>query len=143
MPFGPLHRFFVEIAKLQERERARCAEQVPKRGRIRIAIVTARGAPAHERVVTTLRTWDTQVDEAFVLGGIEKKEVLKAFKPHLFFDDQLAHVTDAASHVPCAHVPFGIANRMQPSASTATPIRRQPPGKAVADEREKDSALRA
>jgi len=69
--------------------------------------------------------------------------MLKAFKPHLFLDDQLAHVTNAASHLPCAHVPFGIANRMQPGDSRATPIRRQPPGKAVADEREKDSALPA
>ena len=65
MPFGPLHRFFVEIAKIQKRERARCEEQAPKRGRTRIAIVTARGAPAHERVVTTLRSWGMQIDEAF------------------------------------------------------------------------------
>ncbi len=69
--------------------------------------------------------------------------MLKAFKPHLFFDDRLPHVTNADSHVPCAHVPFGIANRMQADASIATPIRRQPPGKAVVDEREKDSALPA
>jgi 5'-nucleotidase len=74
---------------------------------------------------------------------MEKTEVLKAFKPHLFFDDQLAHVTNAASHVPCAHVPFGIANRMQPGASIATPIRRRPPDKAVTKEREKDNALPA
>jgi 5'-nucleotidase len=74
---------------------------------------------------------------------MEKREMLNAFKPHLFFDDQLAHVTYAASHAHCAHVPFGIANRVQPGASTATPIRRHPPGKAVPDEREKDSALPA
>jgi 5'-nucleotidase len=132
MPFGPLHRFFVEIAKIQERDRSRCEEDASKRGKIRIAIVTARNAPAHERVVTTLRSWGMQVDEAFFLGGMKKTEVLKAFKPHLFFDDQLAHVTGAAGHVPCAHVPFGIANRMQTGVSIATPIRRQPPGKAVA-----------
>ena len=65
MPFGPLHRFFVEIAKIQERERVRRDEQAPKKRRIRIAIVTARGAPAHERVVTTSRSWGMQIDEAF------------------------------------------------------------------------------
>jgi 5'-nucleotidase len=47
-----------------------------------------------------LRSWGIQVDEAFFLGGIEKTRVLNGFKPHLFFDDQLAHVTDAAGHVP-------------------------------------------
>jgi 5'-nucleotidase len=143
MPFGPLHRFFVELARLQVRILKRCEDRASPMARIRIAIVTARGAPAHERVVTTLRSWGMQVDEAFFLDGMEKTEVLKAFKPHLFFDDQLAHVTNAASHVPCAHVPFGIANRMQPGASIATPIRRRPPDKAVTKEREKDNALPA
>ena len=57
MPLGPLHRFFVEIAKIQERDRSRCEKDSSKRGKIRIAIVTARNAPAHERVVTTLRSW--------------------------------------------------------------------------------------
>jgi len=67
-----------------------------------------------------------QVDEAFFLGGMEKTAVLKAFKPHIFFDDQLAHVTGAAGHVPCAHVPFGIANRAVPTVSDASPLRKQP-----------------
>ncbi|SAY83347.1 protein of unknown function [Citrobacter amalonaticus] len=32
------------------------------------------------------------VDEAFFLGGVEKTKVLKAFKPHIFFDDQDVHL---------------------------------------------------
>ena len=60
--------------------------------RLRVAIVTARNAPAHTRVITTLREWGIQVDEAFFLGGVEKAEILRTFQPHIFFDDQLRHI---------------------------------------------------
>lgn len=140
LPFGPLHRFFVEIARVQVCESERCREHASRAARIRIAIVTARGAPAHERVVTTLRSWGIQVDEAFFLGGIEKTRVLSGFKPHLFFDDQLAHVTGAAGNVPCAHVPFGIANGMRLDVSVAPPVPRQPPGAAVINASQEDRA---
>jgi 5'-nucleotidase len=72
-----------------------------------------------------------QVDEAFFLGGMEKARVLNGFKPHIFFDDQMTHITGAAGHVPCAHVPFGIANRMCLEGSDATSTRRRQPGTAV------------
>lgn len=126
MPFGPLHRFFVEIARLQARESTRSDADSARTPSIRTVIITARNAPAHERVVTTLRSWGMQVDEAFFLGGMEKAAVLNAFKPHLFFDDQLAHVTGAAGHVPCAHVPFGIANRVGLTVFDASSLRKQP-----------------
>ena len=60
---------------------------------MRISIVTARNAPAHKRVITSLRAWgiDT-VNEAFFLGGIEKRKVLEILQPHIFFDDQVTHV---------------------------------------------------
>src|SRR5690554_4252654 len=89
------------------------------RPRIRTAIVTARNAPAHERVITTLRRWGIQVDEAFFLGGIEKRRVLEIFKPHLFFDDQIAHIEGVGGIVPSVHVPFGITNA-QPALSADT-----------------------
>jgi 5'-nucleotidase len=50
------------------------------------------------------------VDEAFFLGGVEKSKVLGTFKPHLFFDDQLAHAAPASLLLPSVHVPFGVAN---------------------------------
>lgn len=109
-PLGPLHRFFSEMAKIQRREKARKAENPDYRPRVRIAIVTARSAPAHERVVTSLRKWGIEVDEVFFLGGIEKSNVLEVFRPHIFFDDQIAHVEGASGVAPCAHVPFGVAN---------------------------------
>jgi 5'-nucleotidase len=109
-PLGPLHRFFSEMAKIQRREKSRKAENPSYKPRVRIAIVTARNAPAHERVVTSLRKWGIEVDEVFFLGGIEKAKVLEVFRPHIFFDDQIAHIQGAAGITPCAHVPFGIAN---------------------------------
>lgn len=73
---------------------------------IRTALVTARNAPAHERVVRTLRAWNVRIDEAFFLGGIEKSDVLKAFKANIFFDDQTVHTESASKVVPSARVPW-------------------------------------
>jgi 5'-nucleotidase len=73
---------------------------------IRIALVTARSAPAHERVIKTLRSWNVRVDEAFFLGGIDKREVLRAFGAQIFFDDQSIHTLSASMAVPAARVPY-------------------------------------
>jgi 5'-nucleotidase len=77
---------------------------------IRTALVTARAAPAHERVVRTLRAWGIRIDEALFLGGMPKGEFLKAFGADIFFDDQQGHCESAAQHVTAAHVPHGITN---------------------------------
>jgi 5'-nucleotidase len=73
--------------------------------RVRIAIVTARNAPAHARVVHTLRAWGTPADEAHFVGSRAKGPILKAFGAHIFFDDQEKHVLGASSVVPSGHVP--------------------------------------
>ena len=78
--------------------------------RLRIALVTARSAPAHERAINTLMKWNLAVDEAMVLGGLEKGPFLREFEPDFFFDDQTGLVTSAALHVPSGHVRAGIAN---------------------------------
>ena len=78
--------------------------------RLRIALVTARSAPAHERAINTLMKWNLAVDEAMFLGGLEKGPFLREFEPDFFFDDQTGHVTSAALHVPSGHVRAGIAN---------------------------------
>jgi hypothetical protein len=69
------------------------------------ALVTARSSPAHERVIRTLRAWDVTIDETFFMGGIAKSDVLAAFKPHMFFDDQPGHCAGAAPLVQTARVP--------------------------------------
>jgi len=72
---------------------------------IRTALVTARNAPAHERVIRTLRAWDVKIDEAFFLGGMDKKEFLRAFGAHIFFDDAPANTESAKEVVATARVP--------------------------------------
>lgn len=100
---GPLKEFFSKLAALQARE--------GRSARIRTAIITARNAPAHERVVTTLASWGIRADETFFLGGIEKRRILEVFRPHLFFDDQISHLAGAWGSAACVHVPFGVANK--------------------------------
>jgi 5'-nucleotidase len=81
---------------------------------IRTALITARAAPAHERVVRTLRAWGIRIDEALFLGGMSKGAFLKAFGADIFFDDQKGHCESAAEHVASAHVPHGITNQKLP-----------------------------
>ena len=100
MEKGPFANFLMTIAHIQAQFSDR--ESVP----IRTALVTSRGAPAHERAIKTLRQWGVRVDEAFFLGGVRKQEVLSAFGAHIFFDDQPAHAEPASKYVPSAVVPY-------------------------------------
>ena len=77
---------------------------------IRTALVTARSAPAHERVILTLRAWKIRIDESIFLGGQDKGDFLRAYKADVFFDDQKTHCDSARGHVTTAHVPHGVAN---------------------------------
>ncbi len=99
LPAGPFAKFLKTISDLQKEF---STDQVP----IRTALVTARNAPAHERVIRTLRAWGVRIDEAFFLGGIQKKDILKAFGAHIFFDDQALHTGPASEVVPSARVPY-------------------------------------
>jgi 5'-nucleotidase len=111
---GPLARFFKEISRLQKLEREKRQKNRAYRPRLRTAVITARNAPAHKRLVTTLRKWGIEVDEVFFLGGIDKSRVMHEFKPHIFFDDQKQHIEGVAGATPSAHVPFGVANEPSP-----------------------------
>jgi len=77
---------------------------------IRTALITARSAPAHERVIRTLRAWNIRIDESIFLGGLDKGEFLKAFDADVFFDDQEGHCESAREHVATGHVPNGVKN---------------------------------
>jgi 5'-nucleotidase len=79
---------------------------------IRTALVTARSAPAHERVIRTLRSWGIRIDEAIFLGGMDKGPFLESFGADFFFDDQRGHCDSAREHVATGHVPHGIANEI-------------------------------
>lgn len=73
---------------------------------LRLAIVTARSAPAHMRVIKTLRHWGVYVNETYFLGGLPKDKVLEAFGAHIFFDDQDYHLESASKVVPSGKVPY-------------------------------------
>jgi 5'-nucleotidase len=96
---GPFAKFLKTLSALQS---GYSCEEAP----IRTALVTTRCAPAHERVIRTLRAWNVRIDEVFFLGGIPKKDVLKAFGAHIFFDDQSVHTEPASEVVPAARVPY-------------------------------------
>ena len=97
---GPFKGFLKALQQLQK-------QFSEKECPIRTALVTARQAPTHERVIRTLRSWNIRIDEALFLGGLSKGEFLKAFQADIFFDDQPVHCDSAAKHVTTAHVPNG------------------------------------
>jgi len=100
---GPFKDFLIALNHLQ-------TEFGDNESPIRTALVTARSAPAHERVIRTLRTWGIRIDEAIFLGGMAKGPFLKSFGADIFFDDQEGHCESAREHVATGHVPHGIAN---------------------------------
>lgn len=112
MEEGPYANLLKKISALQDRLPTR-VEYSP----IRIAIVTARNSPSEMRVIKTLRAWGVYVDEAFFLGGISKDKVLKAFNPHIFFDDQDVHLEAAASLVPSGKVPYLSDSKLSATSS--------------------------
>ncbi|MAG00314.1 MAG: 5'-nucleotidase [Acidiferrobacteraceae bacterium] len=104
LPGGPFKRVLSALHQLQSDYGA---DSSP----IRTALFTARSAPAHERVIRTLRAWEIRIDEALFLGGKEKGEFLRAFGADIFFDDQQGHCDSARQHVPTGHVPHGVTNQ--------------------------------
>ncbi len=110
---GPYAKLLMKLSKLQDRLPIR-VEYSP----VRIAIVTARSSPAEMRVIKTLRAWGVYVDEAFFLGGLEKSRILKAFKPHIFFDDQDVHLDKASEYVPSGKVPYHSASPLNSDRSS-------------------------
>ncbi len=94
---GPFAKFLKALSTIQ-------SEFEPDASPIRTALVTARNAPAHERVIRTLRAWNVRIDEAFFLGGMTKRDILAAFGAHIFFDDQAVHTDPASAVVPSARV---------------------------------------
>lgn len=108
---GPLKNFLVRISKIQRAEEDRRRIDPKYKNRLRVSIVTARNAPSHERAINTLKSWGVMANDAFFLGGVEKKLVLDVLQPHIFFDDQSGHLATASEVAPSVHIPFGITNR--------------------------------
>jgi len=100
---GPFKPFLAALHRLQQ-------AFPPTQAPIRTALVTARSAPAHERVIRTLRAWNIRIDESIFLGGLNKTEFLRAYQADVFFDDQQTHCASASPHIATGHVPHGVAN---------------------------------
>jgi 5'-nucleotidase len=100
---GPFKPFLDAIAKLQQ---SFPIDFSP----LRTALVTARSAPAHKRVILTLRSWGIRIDEAMFLGGRDKGPFLRAFGADIFFDDSQSNIDLARRHVATGHVPSGVSN---------------------------------
>ena len=98
---GPFAKLLIKLSKIQEHLPMRI-EFSP----LRLAIVTARNAPSHKRVIKTLRNWGVYVDEVYFLGGLAKDKILKAMGAQIFFDDQDYHLTESSKVVPSAKVPY-------------------------------------
>ncbi len=99
LPVGPFKRVLEALHELQRMfdESDACP--------IRTALVTARSAPAHKRVIQTLRAWDIRLDECLFLGGQDKAAFLDAFNADIFFDDQQANCDSVAEIGLVGHVP--------------------------------------
>lgn len=107
---GPIGNLLQRISFFQRLESRRAEKDGSYTKILSTSIVTARNAPAHERVVTTLKSLNIEVDDIFFLGGIDKARILQILKPHIFFDDQMVHLNHTPT-VPAVHIPFGIANK--------------------------------
>jgi len=101
LPEGPYANFLKKLSALQQ-QLPKTLESSP----IRIALITARNSSAEMRVLKTLRHWGVDVDEVFFMGGVAKDKVIKAFQPHIFFDDQPVHLHPTAQFVPAGRVPY-------------------------------------
>ena len=117
---GPLQPLLQRLREIQQREWSAKDKNPEYERALKIAIITARNAPADTRLVETLRAWGVQADETHFTGGIDKHRFLDVFRPHVFFDDQIGHLDAAARRVPSVHVPFGVANRRVPAPTSGT-----------------------
>ena len=99
---GPFRAFLSALHQLQ---------QIPELPiPIRTALVTARQAPAHERVINTLRSWNIRIDESLFLGGLDKASFLNAFNADIFFDDQFSNCQSVSQTIMSGHVMYGVKN---------------------------------
>ncbi len=106
---GPLALLLKKISLLQSQEMRKVQKDPNYKPFLRTSIITARNAPAHERLINTLKSWHVNVDEIFLLGGIQKAKIIHEIKPHIFFDDQETHLIGLQT--PAVHIPFGICNQ--------------------------------
>ena len=106
---GPLNELFCKLGTLRTLEDFLEEQDSSYQRFLKTFIVTARCAPAHRRVINTLRQWNISVDEIHFLGGMDKGRIMEILKPHIFFDDQITpNLESGSKFAPAVHIPFGI-----------------------------------
>ena len=108
---GPLRDLFARLSAFQRLDyQTRGSKDPYFKPAIRISIVTSRGAPSEERLITTLKSFGMSAAELFLLDGLDKGSILEAIRPHIFFDDQTRNLEKMQAQIPSVLVPFGIHN---------------------------------
>ncbi|XP_019616343.1 PREDICTED: cytosolic 5'-nucleotidase 1A-like [Branchiostoma belcheri] len=105
---GPMTKFAMRISALQQKfhqKRVPCP--------IRTYLLTARsGASTGKRAILTLRHWCLQIDECNFSAGAGKAAMLRAIRPHLYFDDSQKNIDAALQENVCAaRVLYGVQDK--------------------------------
>ena len=109
---GPINNFVKQLMMLRGLESEKEKQDPGYRRILDLAFITARDAPAHERMINTIKSWGGEIDKSFFLGGTPKKKILETLSPHIYFDDQERNFDDV-HNIPLVHIPFGVKNKNQ------------------------------
>ena len=100
---GPYKKVLMKLVEIQKATKA-AGHPV----QLSLALITARGMPAHNRVMTTLRHWGASIDTAVFAAGMKKGPILQALGVDFFVDDTTKNIDSATEHdILAGHVPFG------------------------------------
>ena len=69
---GPLQSLFSKLSQLQKLDAERGKDDPYYEPAIRIAVVTSRGAPSEQRLITTLKSFGMYAAELFLLDGMPR-----------------------------------------------------------------------
>lgn len=121
-PHPRLAAFLNALSRVQraEDEGSRSSERTRL---LEVAVLTARGAPVHERAVRTLQSWGLRVNDAFFLGGMEKASVLAMFAPQIVIDGGAEGYPDLPGlRLPLAITVSGTSAASRAQAAAAQPV---------------------
>lgn len=99
MGVGPFGRLLMKLSMVKK-----CLDKRRDGLKIKLSIVTARNAPAHARMIKTLRMWKVDVDEIHFVGSSDKSKFLKEIGADIFFDDKIENIMKASSVVASGRV---------------------------------------
>lgn len=87
---GPIENLLQKVSFFQKLEKKQTEDDSNYKRILSTAIITARNAQVHERVVATLKSQNVEADD-------------------VSFDDQIIHLDHL--NIPAVHIPFEIANK--------------------------------